>query len=101
MEYHVRLDGTNVGSVSSVANPRECMRICQFNRRCKYWTHYIGGNTCYMRDADSIVGRQADSNYFSGPKYCDDTTYMGITNHFEGFSTSSELFIYLRRTMKV
>ena len=77
METHVTYSGHDVTSVANVANPRECMRICQFTRRCRFWSHQVSTNVCYMKDADAIASRAADTDYFSGPKICDDTTFTG------------------------
>ncbi len=94
METHVHYGGPTVYSVGNVANPRECMRMCQYHRRCRFWSHHVSGNGCYMKDADAIASRSTHTDYFSGPKYCDDTMYSGKISFLNPHMKPQELLQY-------
>ena len=81
MELQVIYQGHNIdgGGISNVANPRECMRICQYYARCVFWSYSTSRN-CYLKDRDAIASRVSDSSHVSGPKYCDDMKYHGINS---------------------
>ena len=74
-----------------VPNARECMRMCQYHWRCHFWTFHLGDKLCYMKDADADAGRVADPHMYSGPKFCADMKYHGVSPYFPYF---------IRRLMK-
>ncbi len=78
MEIAVNYNGNDVQSkVANVPNPRECMRICQYSARCRFWSFHMGTKECFFKNRDAIANRVSDTSYLSGPKYCDDMKYYG------------------------
>ena len=69
--------GRLLETLSYVANANECLKRCKFSVPCKYWDFNVATRQCRLRDRDAIADRKTNTDYFAGPKECEDMKYYG------------------------
>ncbi len=50
---------------------------CQNRALCKFWSFDDTNKRCHMKDGRALMGRRKEENFYSGPRECDDTRYVG------------------------